>query len=65
MLLADSMARGEISLHTRVGDVLPGLAAAEAGSITVTELCTHTSGLPPMCASFRQVAAGSATGFSS
>ena len=47
MLLADSIARGEISLRTKVGDVLPDTAAAEAGSITVTELCTHTSGLPP------------------
>jgi CubicO group peptidase (beta-lactamase class C family) len=46
MLLADSLGRGEISLDTNVGDVLPGTAGAEAGSIRVTELCTHTSGLP-------------------
>ena len=46
MLLADSVGRGEISLDTEVGDVLPGTDGAEAGSIAVTELCTHTSGLP-------------------
>lgn len=46
MLLADSVERGEISLGTKVSDVLPDTAEVDAGSITVTELCTHTSGLP-------------------
>lgn len=46
MLLADSVERGEISLDTKVSDVLPDTAEVEAGSIAVTELCTHTSGLP-------------------
>jgi CubicO group peptidase (beta-lactamase class C family) len=46
MLLADSVERGEIALDTTVSAVFPETAVAEAGSITVTELCTHTSGLP-------------------
>jgi CubicO group peptidase (beta-lactamase class C family) len=46
MLLADSVQRGEIFLDTKMSDVLPATFEVEAGSITATELCTHTSGLP-------------------
>ena len=46
MLLADAIDRGVISLDTTVNDVVPSFAGSEVGSITVQELCTHTSGLP-------------------
>ncbi len=46
MLLADSVQRGEISLETVVADILPATASADFGSLTMKELCTHTSGLP-------------------
>jgi CubicO group peptidase (beta-lactamase class C family) len=46
MLLADAVERGEISLDTLVGDLVPAASTDPFGSITVRELCTHTSGLP-------------------
>jgi CubicO group peptidase (beta-lactamase class C family) len=46
MLLADSVQRGEISLDTVVADILPATAGIDFGSLTMKELCTHTSGLP-------------------
>ncbi len=48
MLLADAVERGEISLETEVGDVIVTVAGTDFGSITMKELCTHTSGLPRM-----------------
>jgi CubicO group peptidase (beta-lactamase class C family) len=52
MLLADSIARGELTLDTTVGEILagtPSLAARTEGALptlTLRELVTHTSGLP-------------------
>ena len=46
MILADAIDRGVVSLDTTVNDVVPSFAGSEVGSITVQELCTHTSGLP-------------------
>jgi CubicO group peptidase (beta-lactamase class C family) len=46
MLLADAVERGEITLDTEVGAVIPTSAGTDFGSITVKELCTQTSGLP-------------------
>jgi CubicO group peptidase (beta-lactamase class C family) len=46
MLLADSISRGEVTLETCVRDLLPQFAGKVLGSVTMRELCTHTSGLP-------------------
>ncbi len=52
MLLAEAVDRGELTLGTTVGEILaarPGLHAQTRGplhTITLRELCTHTSGLP-------------------
>jgi CubicO group peptidase (beta-lactamase class C family) len=48
MLLADAIDRGEVSLDTTICDVVPGDAGTQFGSISLRELCTHTSGLPRM-----------------
>ena len=48
MLLADAIDRGEVSLDTTIGDLLPGDEGTEFGSISLKEFCTHTSGLPRM-----------------
>ena len=48
MLLADAIDRGEVSLDTTIGDLLPGDEGTEFGSISLKELCTRTSGLPRM-----------------
>jgi CubicO group peptidase (beta-lactamase class C family) len=48
MLLADAIDRGEVSLDTTIGDLRPGDAETQFGSISLKELCTHTSGLPRM-----------------
>jgi CubicO group peptidase (beta-lactamase class C family) len=52
MLLADAIGRGELTLETTAGEVLaadPELQEQTEGplhTITLRELCTHTSGLP-------------------
>ncbi len=46
MLLADAIDRGEVSLDTTIVALLPGGAGTGFGSISLRELCTHTSGLP-------------------
>ena len=52
MLLADAIGRGELTLQTTAGEILgtrPGLGAMTdepLHTITLHELCTHTSGLP-------------------
>jgi CubicO group peptidase (beta-lactamase class C family) len=48
MLLADAIERGEVSLNTTIGDVVRADAGTRFGSISLKELCTHTSGLPRM-----------------
>jgi CubicO group peptidase (beta-lactamase class C family) len=47
MILSDAIDRREISLDTTVGEVFHSISG-DVGSITVQELCTHTSGLPRM-----------------
>lgn len=46
MLLADAVERGEVTLDDRADRWLPALAGSEAGSVTLRELATHTSGVP-------------------
>ena len=52
MLLADAIGRGELTLQTTAGEILadrPELHEQTQGplhTITLRELCTHTSGLP-------------------
>ena len=52
MLLAEAVGRGELTLETTAGEILaarPELHDSTAGplhTITLRELCTHTSGLP-------------------
>jgi len=46
MLLAEAVTRGEVTLDSTVGVLLPDTAGSPLGSVTVRELCTHTSGLP-------------------
>lgn len=50
MLLADAIARGELTLDTTAGEILdarsPLAAGDELRSVTLRELCTHASGLP-------------------
>jgi CubicO group peptidase (beta-lactamase class C family) len=46
MLVADSIERGEMTADTTVGEILDRYAGSELGTVTVRELCTHTSGLP-------------------
>ena len=40
---------GKIKLQTRVADILPQFADKDKGDVTVWNLLTHTSGLPPYC----------------
>jgi CubicO group peptidase (beta-lactamase class C family) len=46
MLLADAIERGELSMDSTVAELLPALARSRVATVTVRELCTHTSGLP-------------------
>ncbi|MEV1295645.1 serine hydrolase domain-containing protein [Pseudonocardia sp. NPDC049635] len=50
MLVADGVERGELRLTDRVEVWLPELTGTPAGSVTLQELATHTSGLPPATA---------------
>jgi len=40
---------GKLKLETKVADILPQFAQNEKGDVTVWNLLTHTSGLPPYC----------------
>ncbi len=46
MLLADSIERAELAMNSTVSELLPSLTGSAAATVTVQELCTHTSGLP-------------------
>ncbi|MGI5952643.1 MAG: serine hydrolase domain-containing protein, partial [Brooklawnia sp.] len=48
LLLADAAARGEVALDATLDQYLPELAGTEAGTTTLAELATHTSGLPEL-----------------
>lgn len=51
LLLADSVERQEVSLQTDLADLLPPgvtVPVADHRTITLGQLATHTSGLPPM-----------------
>jgi CubicO group peptidase (beta-lactamase class C family)/predicted kinase len=56
MLLADAIERGELSMDTTVGEVLPAVAGSEVATVSVRELCAHTSGLPRLPRDVRTVA---------
>lgn len=45
LVVADAVTRGEIDLDTPIARYLPDLAGSPAGTVTVRELVTHTSGL--------------------
>jgi CubicO group peptidase (beta-lactamase class C family) len=45
-LLADAIARGEVTADQKVGTLIPTLAAKPVGSVTLQQLATHTAGLP-------------------
>lgn len=49
-LLADSVARGELTLDTTLGEVFSQLDGTDAGKVTMEQLATHTSGLPRIIA---------------
>ena len=54
LLLADAVAREELTLDTTVGSMIPSLGEkAEASDITLLELTHHMSGLPRMPANIR------------
>ncbi|MEO9180792.1 MAG: serine hydrolase domain-containing protein, partial [Acidimicrobiales bacterium] len=46
MLLAEAVRRGEVTLESTVGLLVPTMSGSPLGSVTLRELCTHTSGLP-------------------
>jgi CubicO group peptidase (beta-lactamase class C family) len=46
MALADAVERREVGLDTTIDNLLPESEGTPFGSITIKELCTHTSGLP-------------------
>ncbi|MCW2528993.1 MAG: beta-lactamase [Pseudonocardiales bacterium] len=46
MLLAEAIGRGEVTLETAIAALVPETATSPVGSLTMRELCTHTSGLP-------------------
>jgi CubicO group peptidase (beta-lactamase class C family) len=48
MLLADAVTRKEMTVDDRLAQYLPELAGKPAGGLTLYELATHTSGLPPL-----------------
>jgi CubicO group peptidase (beta-lactamase class C family) len=47
MLLAGAATRRELTLEDRLAQHLPELAGTPAGDLTLFELATHSSGLPP------------------
>jgi CubicO group peptidase (beta-lactamase class C family) len=53
MLLADAIERTELTMTSTVGQLVPSLAGSAVATVTVQELCTHTSGLPRLPASPR------------
>jgi CubicO group peptidase (beta-lactamase class C family) len=46
MVIADSVRRGELDLDAPVSTHLPELAGSAAGTVTMRELVTHSSGFP-------------------
>jgi CubicO group peptidase (beta-lactamase class C family) len=46
MLAADAIAREEITMQSTLGDLSSRYRSTSLESVTVEELCTHTSGLP-------------------
>jgi CubicO group peptidase (beta-lactamase class C family) len=46
MLLADAIERTELTMTSTVGQLAPSLMGSAVATVTVQELCTHTSGLP-------------------
>lgn len=46
-----------VDLHDRIGQYLPYLKGTDKADITITELLTHTSGLPPFIPFYKQISA--------
>ena len=58
MLLADAVERGEVDLAETVAAIVPDQAGTPFGSVSLAELCTHTSGLPRLPGGARTAARG-------
>lgn len=54
LLFADMIERGEVGAETRLGELLP--VTDELAGVTLGQLATHTSGLPPQLPTFGQFA---------
>ncbi|MCL6745737.1 serine hydrolase domain-containing protein [Kosakonia sp. R1.Fl] len=52
-LLMEAFRRGEATAQTRVGDLIPEISGP-AREITLEQLASHRSGLPPLASSLRQ-----------
>ena len=48
MLLADAVQRGEMAVEDPLSKYLTELAGSPARDVTLFELATHSSGLPPI-----------------
>ncbi len=48
LLVADSVARGEITMASTLGSLSGRYAGTALEPVSVEQLCTHTSGLPPL-----------------
>jgi CubicO group peptidase (beta-lactamase class C family) len=55
MLLADAVNRGEVSLDTTIGALVQSGVGTGFGSVSLRELCTHTSGLPRLPRGLRTI----------
>lgn len=52
-LFMEAIQRGEITRHTRISELVPEIKG-KARDISLEELASHRSGLPPLATSFRQ-----------
>ena len=52
LLFADMIERGEVRADTRLGELLP--VSGELSQVQLSQLATHTSGLPPQLPTPRQ-----------
>lgn len=55
LLLTQAIERGEVAESTTVAEVVPELADAPVGPVTLRQLATHTSGLPVQAPTVRQL----------
>ena len=59
LALADAVHRGELTLDTPVGRIVPGLPTSRSGAeVTLGQLASHTAGLPRLPPGLRRAARG-------